>query len=76
MLFKKNTIFSLNNFQLSFEEIEDQLNTIYQSENHAFKIFFSFGIVLRNTKGEVRYFYASGNENSLEEHFQISKKKP
>lgn len=72
MLFKKNTIFSLNNFQLSFEEIEDQLNTIYQSENHAFKIFFfSFGIVLRNTNGEVRYFYASGNEISLEEPFQI-----
>ena len=38
------------------------------------KYFSSFGIVLRNTNGEGRYFYASGNEISLEEPFQIKKK--
>ena len=31
------------------------------------------GIVLRNTEGELPYFYASGNETALLEPFQISK---
>ena len=73
-IIQKEYNFVLNNFQLNYDEIEEQLNNIYQNEKHAFKINFSFGIVLRNTEGELRYFYASGNESTLDEPFQISKK--
>lgn len=49
---------------------------VYQYRITIYYIFSSpsFEIVLRNTDGELRYFYASGNETSLEEPFQISKK--
>ena len=70
---QKEYNFALDNLQLSYEDLQEQLRTIFQNEHQVFKINFSMGIVLRNTEGELRYFYASGNETALLEPFQISK---
>lgn len=51
------------------------MSEIYHTEKHAFKINFSFGIVLRNAEGELKYFYASGNDSVLSEPYQISSQK-
>ena len=59
--------------QLYYEDLEEQLRTIFQNENQVFRINFSMGIVLRNAEVKLGYFYASGNETALLEPFQVSK---
>ena len=70
---KKEYNFALGNLQLSYEDLEEQLRTIFQNEHKVFRINFSMGIVLRNAEVKLGYFYASRNETALPAPFQISK---
>lgn len=67
--------YTVSDFNLTYDDLEEQLNDIYKNENHAFKLDFYLGIVLRNAEGELRYFYASENDSVLNEPYQISQKK-
>lgn len=53
-------------------DIDEQLRSINGDKQHVFKINSSMGVVLRNAEGELCYFFKSGNESVLAEHFQIS----
>jgi hypothetical protein len=64
--------FPLKRRDVGMAEIKRQLETIFQQQKNAFKINFSFGYVLRNVEGDLRYFYAHNNESILESPFVMS----
>ena len=65
--------FPSNNLQKGFNEIRGHLNQIYNDQEHAFRINFSFGMILQNTEtGEYRYYIPYFNNKVLHFPFTIS----
>ena len=47
---QKEYNFASDNLQLFYEDLEEQLRTIFKNEHQVFKIIFSMGFVLRNAE--------------------------
>ena len=70
---KKVYNFPSNNLHGGFNEIRGHLNQIYNDQGHAFRIDFSFGMILQNTEtGEYRYYIPYFNNKILQFPFTIS----
>ena len=54
--------YEINN-NLTYAEMNDQINEIYNNQSHSFKLNISFGYVLRNTEtNELRFYYPEQND--------------
>ena len=70
---KKVYNFPTNNLNGGFNEIRGHLHQIYNDQEHAFRINFSFGMILQNTEtGEYRYYIPYFNNKILHFPFTIS----
>ncbi|CAH1802437.1 unnamed protein product, partial [Owenia fusiformis] len=65
--------FHLADGQLSYNQVNEQLNEIFNEQKHVFKISLSLGFVLRNIEtNQLRYFYPHNNEGLLSSPILIS----
>ena len=70
---KKVYNFPSNNLHRGFNEIRGHLTQIYNDQENAFRINFSFGMILQNTEtGEYRYYIPYFNNKILHFPFTIS----
>ena len=70
---KKVYNFPFNNLHRGFNEIRGHLTQIYNNQENAFRINFSFGMILQNTEtGEYRYYIPYFNNKILHFPFTIS----
>ena len=70
---KKVYNFPSNNLHRGFNEIRGHLTQIYYDQENAFRINFSFGMILQNTEtGEYRYYIPCFNNKILHFPFTIS----
>ena len=70
---KKVYNFPSNNLHRGFNEIRGHLHQIYNDQEHAFRINFSFGMILQNTEtGEYRYYIPYFNNKIFHFPFTIS----
>ena len=70
---KKVSNFPSNNLHRGFNEIRGHLTQIYKDQQNAFRINFSFGMILQNTEtGEYRYYIPYFNNKILHFPFTIS----
>ena len=70
---KKVYNFPSNNLHRGFNEIRGHLTQIYNDQENAFRINFSFGMILQNTEtGEYRYYITYFNNKILHFPFTIS----
>ena len=70
---KKVYNFPPNNLHRGFNEIRGHLTQIYNDQENAFRINFSFGMILQNTEtGEYRYYIPYFNNKILHFPFTIS----
>ena len=70
---KKVYNFPSNNLHRGFNEIRGHLHQIYNDQEHAFRINFSFGMILQNTEtGEYCYYIPYFNNKILHFPFTIS----